>query len=593
MTLCRWKGYNMSDVERQWLDDYLVSQKVKTDPDLPDDQFFEKFCAAQILKQRDLDIDELNAGITRGKHDGGADSVYFFCAAKLVNDGMRPEQFLEYEEQFSMHLILIQATRTPSFGVDIVRNFEDSSNDLLDLRKDVDAEPQRYNAEIRAALRRFRHWWQTLRTKLPTLRITFYCASRGDDEHQNVRTRADQLEQRVQRLYPCECKVIFVTAKMLLEMAKRSRREPLHLKFVKHLSSDHLGNAWVCLVPIPDYITFLSDESGESREYILEPNVRGYLGQRNEVNSKISETLIQPDKSEEFWWLNNGVTILAQDVDFGISDMMLTNPKIVNGLQTSREIYNYSRKNASKIKREGRHILVRVIEVTNKQIARHITKTTNSQSKIDPIYLMSTDDIHENIEMAFPKFDLVYERVKNQYFDDPDGVLRKKIITLPYLMRALIAIYLQQPNQARARPGQFAEKEYNKIFRDNTKPAFYANAALLMKKVEEFVGAHLFDKNDQNNLKFYVAMYATCAAVKSGHVQRSQIAAMNIAKVTDALLQKCLSCIQPLYDGLITDEVEADQVAKGSQLVELVKKQAMCDFPPKYLPKPKTKKARA
>src|SRR5207247_8429051 len=104
-------------------------------------------------------------------------------------------------------------------------------------------------------------------------------------------------------------------------------------------------------------------------------------------------------------------------------------------------IYNYFQQQKS-AKDDERHILVKVIEADTKA-ARRITKTTNNQTKIDPIYLRTTtDEIHDKIEAALPSFGFHYERVKNQYYDE-DKVIKSSIITLGYLNRALIAMFMQ------------------------------------------------------------------------------------------------------------------------------------------------------
>lgn len=51
--------YRMSDVEREYLDSYFTDKKAKTEPNAKDDEFFVRFCISQILKSKDLDVDEL------------------------------------------------------------------------------------------------------------------------------------------------------------------------------------------------------------------------------------------------------------------------------------------------------------------------------------------------------------------------------------------------------------------------------------------------------------------------------------------------------------------------------------------------------
>ncbi len=580
-----WREYNMSQVEREFLDHYLAVQKEKTAPNLPDDEFFAQFCIAQILKPKDLDVDELAEGYVGGNNDGGIDGIYFFVAGKLVADDAEPAEFQDYEG-LTMSLLIIQATRSPHFTAEQIRKFEDTSKDLLDTRKNVDAKPTAYNADVRKAVRRFREWWQALKMKLPTLTIEFHVASKGDEVHQNVTDRSEELKGVIKGLYSCECDVCFHNAKQLLEMAKRSRRDPVELKFVKQLASDHWGNAYVCLVRVGDYIQLLKTSGGQQRDYILEPNVRGYLGSKG-VNAAIYGTLTAGSEKEEFWWLNNGVTITSSKVTPGISSLILKDARIVNGLQTSREIFNYSQQRPKALAGDERHILVKIIEA-DRNVARHITQTTNSQSRINPIYLRTTsDDVHDKIEAAMPKFDLHYERVKNQYYDD-ENVPRAKIITLGYLTRALIAVLLQEPGQARGSPGKFTDRHYNKIFNHKSKPEVFGHAAQLMRRVEAFVAANVQARNDQTNLKYYVAMDAACSLAKRDRIQRNMIAQMKIDKLTDELLGKSLDRVSAIYEQLKKEGVEADLAAKGGQLTERLKRKLAAVHLSKNKAKPKS-----
>src|SRR5207247_3679565 len=180
-----WRNYQMSNVERDYLDSYLADRKSKTDPNSKDDVFFVHFCISQILKSKDLDIDELQSGYTGGDHDGGVDGIYFFVAGKFITEDSDPSEFQDYEESV-MALHLFQATRTPHFTEEQIRKFEDTSKDLLDLTKDVDAKSTKYNLDIRNSFRRFREWWKALKMNLPNLSIIFHIASKGDAVHPNV-----------------------------------------------------------------------------------------------------------------------------------------------------------------------------------------------------------------------------------------------------------------------------------------------------------------------------------------------------------------------------------------------------------------------
>jgi hypothetical protein len=577
----------MSEAERGFLSDIIAANKAKTAPDLPDDIFFERFCVEQILKPRDLTITERESGYTRdekgqGTRDGGIDAAYFFCNGKLITEDLSVDEFAR--QDINLHLVIIQAKRSPSFEESVPTKFRDTCNDLLDRTKDVDAKPQEYNHEVRAFFKRFRQWYKDLidQTQVPSLRVTFYYASKGDKPHPVVEDKGKQLKERIEQLYSCECEVDFINAKRLLDMARQKRRAPLALKVTQQLPAT---NAFICLVSIPDFIAFITTPDGERRDHILDPNVRGFLGPKG-VNKEIFTSLTNPPK-EEFWWLNNGVTILASKIEPGTPELILHDPRIVNGLQTSRMIYDYSDLHSTKAGKDARHLMVRIIQTSNQEAAKNILKATNRQTKIGQIYFHGTEDIHYDIQGAFPKYNLLYERVKNQYADD--AVVKDQIVTLPYLMQSLIAIVRRQPNQARARPSQFAEKEYKSLFRPNYVPEIYANAAWLTKRVERFLRERVpvVEKRDQNNLKFYVALYAACALAKTSEPSIKKIASLDIDKVTDKSLEEWFTSVNTEYWRMIRDKPagqvednDADQIAKGSDFAANILKELETKYPP-------------
>ena len=78
------------------------------------------------------------------------------------------------------------------------------------------------------------------------------------------------------------------------------------------MPSSAYGTSYVCLVPLASFYDFITDK-GNIRNHIFESNIRGYQGEVA-VNKEIAETLSNEEGDEEFWWLNNGVTIIASKV---------------------------------------------------------------------------------------------------------------------------------------------------------------------------------------------------------------------------------------------------------------------------------------
>src|SRR5690606_29441313 len=113
---------------------------------------------------------------------------------------------------------------------------------------------------------------------------------------------------------------------------------------------------YVCLVNLRDYYSFITEDDVLSKS-IFEPNVRDYQG-KTPVNAQIQDSL-RETKGEDFWWLNNGVTVLCSQASVSSKTLIVENPEIVNGLQTSVEIFKYF--NETKHQSDDRNILVRVV----------------------------------------------------------------------------------------------------------------------------------------------------------------------------------------------------------------------------------------
>src|SRR5690606_27676224 len=95
-------------------------------------------------------------------------------------------------------------------------------------------------------------------------------------------------------------------ASELLELARQRPRTTFELKCTKSLVAE---NGAIALVRLAELNKFLRDEHEQVRVDIFESNVRDFQGS-TEVNAEIKKTL-ESENTPDFWWLNNGVTVLA------------------------------------------------------------------------------------------------------------------------------------------------------------------------------------------------------------------------------------------------------------------------------------------
>lgn len=117
-------------------------------------------------------------------------------------------------------------------------------------------------------------------------------------------------------------------------MYRKVKNYTLELPFKDILSS---GERYVILTKLDDYYKFIT-ENNVLKKYIFDANFRAFMG-LNSVNEDIKGTLEK--ENEDFWLLNNGVTILVNSASIIGKSLQADDVQIVNGLQTSHSIYNY------------------------------------------------------------------------------------------------------------------------------------------------------------------------------------------------------------------------------------------------------------
>ena len=319
------------------LDAIIAQQKNEQAPDYTDADYFELFTAENILKQEALSYDELESGLVGSGGDGGLDSVYFIIDGRLIREDTDPADF---KKRPTFEVFFIQAKRSGTFGESAIDKFVSVTNNLFNLSNDLSEFKVLYNAELRASFESFRRVYISLAGKHPRVVVKYYYASRGstDDVHPNVRTRVAEVETALKGHFPeAEFHFEFAGAAELLSLARKRPPETLSLPVTELLAAESGG--YVALTKLNDLNKFLRDETGKPYGHIFDENVRAYQGSV-EVNRAIRGTLELP-AGEDFWWLNNGITILAHQASQAGKSINITDPQVINGLQTSTEILGF------------------------------------------------------------------------------------------------------------------------------------------------------------------------------------------------------------------------------------------------------------
>ncbi|EKO39501.1 MAG: AIPR protein [Solidesulfovibrio magneticus str. Maddingley MBC34] len=548
----------MTNNDQIILDKIVEEQRKSRFASASKSDFFEIYVAEQVLKDFDLSDEELESGLVGNGGDGGIDGIYIFANGDLVQEDFDSEPL---KKSVLIEVVIVQAKTSATFDEDSMNRFTAVSRDLFDLTQPLANFKSVYNKGVRSTIGTFRQLYTKIAGRFPRLQFRYFYATRGDSNlvHPNVARKQEDIHKAIKSHFSsAKFDFTFLGASDLLNLARRQPITTYDLKITESLSAK---DGYIALVRLKEFFSFVrDDETGQIRKNLFEANVRDYQG-NNQVNEEIQNSL-QEESTEDFWWLNNGITIVSTKAVQSGKVLTIEDPQIVNGQQTSTEIYNYFKN--FKTDSEDRCVMVRVIVATDPASRDKIIKATNYQTQITPATLRATDKIHRDIEEYLAPFGIYYDRRKNSQKNLGRPV--EKIISISLLAQSMMAMVLQRPDSARARPSSLLKKneDYDHLFSTEYPIEIYLFVARTIKSIQSYLRSlDSLQPKDRTNLIFYIAMHASAVLSKKQSPNISDLLAIGDSSLTDEVLASSLTSVKELYETLGA----SDQVAKGTQLL--------------------------
>ncbi len=151
----------------------------------------------------------------------------------------------------------------------------------------------------------------------------------------------------------------------------------------------------------------------QHRFRIFQRNVRYQLS--GKINENIDRTLKRPDGRRNFWFYNNGISIVCDDYKLNRKRGVVSveNLQIVNGCQTTTTLGA----NIDCLSDPAPTVLVRIIASKDDELQRDITLYNNRQNAVKDRDLLSNDPIQEALQAAFETLDppWFYERKRGAW----------------------------------------------------------------------------------------------------------------------------------------------------------------------------------
>lgn len=222
-------------------------------------------------------------------------------------------------------------------------------------------------------------------------------------------------------------------------------------------------------------------------DLLLERNVRRFLGlQGNRVNQGIDHTLRTEAERENFYFYNNGITLLCKKFTYNALQgenfqVRVEGLQIINGGQTCKTIQSTLASLAgADAGLEKAFVLVRLYQLPSDSVdlVRSITYATNSQNPVDLRDLRSNDSKQKSLETAIQDLGYAYHRHRSE------ASLKPTDISSARAAEAVLSVWRERPHQGKFYGREHFGKLYDLIFSDDLNATQVVIATLLFRFAE-------------------------------------------------------------------------------------------------------------
>jgi hypothetical protein len=531
---------------------------------------FEVFASELTMRPYGLALDEIESGIVGGGQDGGIDAVYVFFDDNLLDEDSevvgRDSRPADFGQGRALELWVIQAKKAASFEETALDRLDGSVRRILDLNQSLDDLAALYNSQLLARISIFRSAWEKLITRRPKVRVHIVYATSGNTRNINAQVEAKQLALKatVDAAVPGadDITVALHGDSELLALYSERPSYSLPMTYQESLTSQ---NSHIALVRLSDYLALIVDENGRIRRHLFESNVRDFQG-RVSVNQEIGESLQNAD-GPEFWWLNNGVTMICSSAITNNKTYSLTDIQIVNGLQTSYKIYDILKGDIGHPSLE-RMVLVRIVVTSDAATRDQVIRATNRQTNVTDASLRATDEVQRNIETYFLTRGWYYDRRKNYYKNE--GKEASKIVGIPLLGAGLTAMGTSRADKSRGKPSSLLKNDddYKSVFHPAIDLAIYFWVAKTQRRVNEYLfSVAPATQSEKNNLKFHLSMLMVQSVLGFApkHPQQLQKLAAEDREFSDDELRTVFADLRMYYEKFVRTQKTPLETAAKSQ----------------------------
>lgn len=399
----------------------------------------------------------------------------------------------------------------------------------------------------------------------PQCHINFITAARQWDETL-VTSITSAAENEIKNLFSeiKEVRVaVFGSDYVIESYSELENSVDVQINFRNNLSFDKIDDvvqSYLGYLSGEEYLKVIVDNHGDIRTRVFYENVRDYQGERNPVNREIHHTLTTPSLRDKFVLLNNGITIVTKHFKpLGSNMFELREFQIVNGCQTSHEIYN-ARAFAKDIL-----VPIKIIHTTDSDVISMIVKSTNRQTPVPTEAFVALEKYHKHLQQTFEEYSkemplaVFYERRSGELALRKNSENCYEVATLHSIIRSATSVYFQEPYIVyNNNPANILKNRQNKLFQDDHPYEIYYLSYYLFANFQDLSSKGKFN-GFIYKLRFYIIMVArcilanktTCGLLSSKEIRQETKLIADICRKTPHKVQEAILCAKTIVDSVI------------------------------------------
>lgn len=460
-----------------------------------------------------------------GGDDGGVDAAAVIINGQVVEEDQDLEEVLIEGGKNSIELFFMQAKTSQSWDMKLISKFlhgvESICGAAVKPKGDLKApERWRWVADlIISVIENIERFTDSNKFGFRAIYVT----TSDDDGSSNVRndSQVQSAVRRIESFSIFDKPLNFVThGQNELFKNVQELNGPQNVKFdlPKRVSLPQGNSIEEAQLGLIDGVNLkkLLLENGKVRRHIFDANVRLYQGRDNEVNKRIQETLNSRSKIGSFPFLNNGLTVVANQMRIVGDVVTISSYHIVNGGQTSIEIIHWM-ESAEDEDLQQLYVPLKIISSDNAEIRREISVATNLQTAINETDIQGSTRVAQRVEEYFDGSGGDGLRYQRQSSSENIEFVQLRVFDTDAINRAMESCILGNSSRTTRSPKDLKEVS-NPIWVFNFPLPAYYFSAWVMYRVDSY-----FNRNKNQKgfaikaARYHIGMMAAALTVPELH----------------------------------------------------------------------------